>query len=333
MTGTRVGADIRGFYEALGVELAGWAQAEASVRCFADPDAHAHQDRTPSCSVNLETGAWRCWGCGARGGAYDAAIALGLTPRAAIDRMIDYGLTERRTEASARRRRQVVAEPKSRAPAPPHQTSHRALAATESDVARWHRQLQALSWPPRLLRPEHRRLWSRDTLLELGCGWARGRVTIPIRDQAGDLRGVLRYAPSHDRAPKMLAVAGTRLGPVPHPAAAPAGWTLLVEGPPDMISARSQGLPAIAISGDDAWEPTIARQLTGRKVLVAMDCDPPGRAAARRIVADLEAGGVTARAVDLAPGRADGYDLTDWLSDQPLDRRRVVRRLRALAAA
>ena len=101
MTGTRVGADIRGFYEALGVELAGWAQAEASVRCFADPDAHAHQDRTPSCSVNLETGAWRCWGCGARGGAYDAAIALGLTPRAAIDPMIDYGLTERRPEASA----------------------------------------------------------------------------------------------------------------------------------------------------------------------------------------------------------------------------------------
>ena len=224
------------------------------------------------------------------------------------------------------------AEPKSRPPAPPHQTSHRALAATESDVARWHRQLEALSWPPRLLRPEHRRLWSRDTLLELGCGWARGRVTIPIRDQAGNLRGVLRYAPSHDRAPKMLAVAGTRLGPIPHPAAAPARWTLLVEGPPDMISARSQGLPAIAISGDDAWEPPLARQLTGRKVLVAMDCDPPGRAAAQRIVADLEAGGVTARAVDLAPGRADGYDLTDWLSDQPLDRRRVVRRLRALAA-
>ena len=53
-----VGADVRGFYQALGIELPGWAQREASVGCFANPDAHAHGDRDPSCSVNVETGAW-----------------------------------------------------------------------------------------------------------------------------------------------------------------------------------------------------------------------------------------------------------------------------------
>ena len=333
MTGTMARADIRGYYEALGVELPGWAQAEASVRCFADPDAHAHQDRNASCSVNLETGAWRCWGCGARGGAYDAAIALGRTPRAAIDLMIHHGLTERRSPAPLRRRRRADAEPKSRRSVPHPQPRRRALAATEADVARWHRQLAALSWPPSLLRPEQRQLWSRRTLLELGCGWAHGRVTIPIRGQAGDLQGVLRYAPSHDHAPKMLAIPGTRLGLLPHPAAAPSKWTLLVEGPPDMISARSQGLPAIAVSGDDAWDPDAAQQLKGRKVLVAMDCDRPGRQAAQRILTDLDAAGVTASRVDLAPGRDDGYDLTDWFSEQPLERGPIVRRLRALAVA
>ena len=51
MTSTLPGADIRGFYDALGIELAGWATVEASVRCFAHPDAHAHDDRNPSCSV------------------------------------------------------------------------------------------------------------------------------------------------------------------------------------------------------------------------------------------------------------------------------------------
>ena len=74
MTSTLAGADIRGFYSALGIELPEWATVEASVRCFADPDAHAHDDRDPSCSINLTHGAWHCWGCGAKGGAYDAAL-------------------------------------------------------------------------------------------------------------------------------------------------------------------------------------------------------------------------------------------------------------------
>ena len=82
MSGTLPGADVRGFYQALGIELPGWAQREASVGCFANPDAHAHGDRDPSCSVNVETGAWHCWGCGAKGGAFDAAIVRGLDSRA-----------------------------------------------------------------------------------------------------------------------------------------------------------------------------------------------------------------------------------------------------------
>ena len=49
MTGTLPGADVRGFYQSLGIELWGWAQHEAPVRCFADPDAHARGDRDPSC--------------------------------------------------------------------------------------------------------------------------------------------------------------------------------------------------------------------------------------------------------------------------------------------
>jgi hypothetical protein len=116
-------------------------------------------------------------------------------------------------------------------------------------VARWREQLVGV-WPPRVLRAAQRSVWSRTVLLELGCGWERGRIMIPIRGGSGSLRAVLRYAPRHDHAPKMLAVAGTRLGLVPHPAVMPAGWTLLVEGPPDMISAaravcRLLGLRAI----------------------------------------------------------------------------------------
>jgi len=100
----------------------------------------------------------------------------------------------------------------------------------------------------------------------------------PDRDGAGDLRGLLRYAPSHDHAPKMLAARGTRLGLIPHP-----------------------GIR-----------------------------DGAGRDTARRIVGDLKRVGVSGSMVDLARGRSDGYDLSDWLHDRASrDRRELARALGA----
>src|SRR5450755_672794 len=94
MTQTLAGANIRGYYAALGIQIPGWARTEASIRCFAGADAHQRGDRDPSCSVNLEHGAWHCHACGAKGGAFDAATARGYSDRGAIDLMVAYGLTE-----------------------------------------------------------------------------------------------------------------------------------------------------------------------------------------------------------------------------------------------
>ncbi len=77
---TLPGADTRGYYQQLGIHVPEHSRVEASVRCFADPGAHRRDDRDPSCSVNLINGAWQCHGCGARGGAYDAALAKGQHP-------------------------------------------------------------------------------------------------------------------------------------------------------------------------------------------------------------------------------------------------------------
>jgi hypothetical protein len=82
--------DVRGFYARLGVEIPEWASVEAAVSCFADPGAHKNQDRSKSCSVNLASGAWHCWGCGAKGGAYDAALARGLDSRHAFALKVAY---------------------------------------------------------------------------------------------------------------------------------------------------------------------------------------------------------------------------------------------------
>jgi hypothetical protein len=217
MTSTLLGADIRGYYRALGVELLDWAIREASVRRFVDPDAHAHDDRRPSCSVNLESGVYHCWGCGAKGGAYDAAIGiLKFSPREAVDLMIEFGLTERRVaDAGARRPRRPAPPARQRNPSAAKRGAERELETSDAQVRSWQEQLVQLAWAPRTLRPEHRHLWKLATLRELGIGWDGRRLTIPVRDVDGRLRGVLRYAPIATRSPKMIAATGTRLGLIP----------------------------------------------------------------------------------------------------------------------
>jgi hypothetical protein len=327
---TLPGADIRGYYSALAIHLLPTATLEASVRCFADPDAHQHGDRNPSCSVNLQSGAWNCHGCGAHGGAYDAALSKGRTPRSAIDLMIHHGLTEQRKDRTSHQPALRVRPNTSRAKAVVPQVSPRQLAATEADVGRWQQQLATCRWPLPQLRAEQQRLWRRTTIQQLGLGWDRGRITIPIRDRSGRLQGVLRYAPRHTRTTKMLAIPGTRLGLIPHPAAETSTYVVLVEGPPDMIAARSRGIPAIAVPGDHAWDTTWASLLASRQVAIIMDADTTGRAAAKRIEHDLKPYAATVHTIDPAPGRDDGYDLTNWLGphrELPL----TIARLRELA--
>ena len=154
--------------------------------------------------------------------------------------------------------------------------------------------------------------WEPDTLRRWWIGFDGERITVPITDQRGALQGVLRLRVDAWQKPKVLAAAGSRLGLIPHPELV-AGSVVLVEGPSDMLAARSAGLPAIAVPGTHAWRAEWARAFTGRDVTVVMDADRPGREAAVRIAADLQRHGARARVVELDPGRDDGYDLSDWL--------------------
>ena len=319
---TLPGADIRGYYQRLGIQLPERPCFEASVRCFANPGAHRREDRNPSCSVNLVNGAWKCHACGARGGAYDAAWRKGYSPRAAIDLMIAYGLTERRARlqtarellnASARPS-QATSRSRARTRTQEDLDERPALHVTDQDIARWQ---TALSRRPSLLATLAReRGWRYDTIRALELGLDRGRITIPIRDARGELQGLLRYQPKPLGRPKMLFALGSRVGLIPHPTADASKRILLVEGAPDMIAARSRGLPAIAVPGDHAWRATWGDLLAGRQVTIVMDADTQGRAAARRISVDLATYGHP-RIVELASQRDDGYDLTDWLLDHP----------------
>jgi DNA primase len=204
------------------------------------------------------------------------------------------------------------------------------LAADEGDIQQWADRLAAESRLIRLLALE--RAWSYRVIRELELGFDGARITVPIRNADGRLRGILRYAPFGHCDPKMLAVPGTRLGLVPHPARDPSERIVLVEGPPDMIAARSSGLHAIAVPGTNAWQSSWAGLFVGRHITVVMDCDRPGRRAADRIAPTLRPVAKTLELVDLWPEREDGYDLTDRILDRRRVRAYTSRRARTAAA-
>ena len=330
MTGRAPGGDVRGFYAALGVELSGWAHTEAPVRCFADPDSHQHEDRDASCSVNLESGAFNCHGCGAHGGTYDAALATGRSPREAIDLMIAHGLTQRRAPR-ATARNAPPAPARDTSPAASGRTSVRARATRPDAAAQRaadHQTVFAVdgeqigAWAEALcdnrqllqrLRAE--RGWDQRVLRELQVGFDGERITVPIPGEHGAAQGLLRLRVDASQRPKVLAVPGTRLALIPRPAPAQTRvW--LAEGPSDMLAARSSGLRAIAVPGTHAWRAEWSGELVGRRVTVVMDADRPGRQAAARIAGDLERHGAAhVRILELAPSRDDGYDLSDWLRE------------------
>jgi hypothetical protein len=303
------------------------------VRCFADPDAHQHEARDPSTSINLEHGAWHCHGCGARGGAYDAALALGHDPRSAIELMIRHGLTERRGTTRRRRpHRRPGARRISTGRTAPVATTIRDKAerrppVSESDLQRWH----LLGRVDLLHRLALTRGWRGETVRRLQLGLDDDQVTIPVRDEHRDLVALLRYQPDRQPGqPKIRAAYRSRRALFPHPAAEASRELLLVEGEPDAIAARSRELPAIAIPGVDGWQPEWSTLFAGRVVTIALDADLQGRACARQVANDLAGHAAVVELVDLAPGRSDGYDLTDWLLAHPADAQQTCEQLHRL---
>lgn len=300
---------VRAFYGHLGITLLRATGSEAPARCFASPDAHRRDDRDPSVSVNLKSGAWLCHGCGARGGAYDAALLRGHTPRSAMDLLISHRLAEPRREIPSRRAFRSATRPASTT-GPPDVSPRPAVS--EQEVAGWADRLAGRTALVARLATE--RAIIAEVLTHFQIGFDGRRIMIPVRDADDKLVGVLRWLPFDRRgAPKMLALPGSRRTLFPAPERLPPGPVLLCEGEPDALAAHSAGLAAVALPGVAGWRHEWARRFVDRAVTIVMDCDGEGRGCARRIALDLTVADVSAVVIDLAAGREDGYDLADHL--------------------
>ena len=312
---------VREFFSELGVTLPGNATTgSVSVPCFANPSAHNHEDRRPSCSVNLDTGQWRCHGCGAHGGAYDAAVARGQPPSVAADLAKRHGLfvDDREQTTSAR---------------PRTATSRRAAPSlpSEAQVRTWREAL--LGNEMLLARLFELRGWTREAIGALELGIDGNRVTFPIRNADSQLVGLLRYAPNPAarKGPKMLAAKGTPRQLFPPPETLPADATLhLVEGEPDAVAMRSLGLASVAVPGVQGWRPEWAPRFAGRHVVLTCDLDADGRELMAQAGRDLLPHAATVRVVDMDASREDGGDVGDLVREAAQDGASGLAEARAL---
>jgi hypothetical protein len=194
-------------------------------------------------------------------------------------------------------------------------------------VQSWAGRLQ--SHGPALARLHELKGWSPATLARMQIGFDGRRVTLPVRGPERQLQGVLRYLPGGE--PKMLAAAGTPRDLFPAPELFGHDRPLwLVEGEPDAVSARELGLPAVGLPGVGSWARHAhvwVPRFAGRRLVVLMDCDGPGRETASRIAVDLS-GTAEVRVLQLDFSRDDGHDLGDELAVAARAGELAVRRLR-----
>lgn len=209
-----------------------------------------HAEKTPSFTVNKETGEWYCHGCG-EGGAEKEFIA----------KFFDVPLDVAKYAVSYWNKKHTFPFP------------------TEEQVKAWNEELK--------LRPTELKVlygfgFTDEIIDHLQLGYDDTRITIPIRSRTGYLVNIRKYLPPHRRIDggnnaKCLNIRGLgsrRYWPYE---AFDEQQVFIVEGEKDCISARSQGLNAVTGTGGSAIPTEEIALFRDKDVVIMVDCDKVGQ--------------------------------------------------------
>lgn len=251
-------------------------RGEVVVRCI------FHKDDSPSLSINVENGKFRCFAphCPAyRGGNYKRFddFVKGSIP----------GVL-------------VTDEP---IPAQVIEGYHAILLADSSRLA-WLRDRRGLS---------------EATLREYRIGWDSDRFTIPVRER-DEIVNIRKYKPEAKN--DKVINHGTGHGrPRLFPEVGSVGPVYLLEGEMDTLLARQLGYPGHTVtSGAGQWHSSLDASLQGRDVYIVYDMDKAGVNGANVIAQRLVKVAASVRIVSLPlPGTHEMKDFSNLFHDRKVD--------------
>ncbi len=261
-----------------------------------------------SLSLNMESGAYVCYRCEARG------------------KVRDYW--EERPKLTRREREQAKLKKVFEVPPMPSSATINDPAGAPLD---WKRHLQGLK--PLLDTPGAQYLAGRGLVPELchaagtrfSANWykwcRRAAVVFPIYDRADSLVAAQgRYIDRRDD-PKTRDAGPKSLGVFSTPGVWDAPAVIVTEAPIDALSVAAAGYPALALCGKEApkW---LFKKCAFRRVLLAFDADEVGDKAAQQAAANFEQ--FAARCARLRPDSGKDWNeflqlagrdgLADWLA-------------------
>jgi hypothetical protein len=271
---------VREFFEGeMGVKLPAPNVAnEVAVSC------PFHRDGKPSMSINLDTGMWKCFSCGASGDMYTLYEELHgvdfATAKAAVDKG-DFLPT-----------------------------------VPEEEVDDWNEAL--LEDQVRLKWLKTKRGITKDTVKKFRLGWNGSRITIPVLDSARRIVNVRMYKPNTPGKDKVISYkagyGATRLFPLYN---LDKKSVVLFEGEMDTLLGCDLGLPAIGTTGGaGTWKSAWSRFFTGKNVYICYDRDIQGVAGAAKVAKALLRHAKAVYVVELPIDKlreSGGQDFTDYI--------------------
>lgn len=263
----------------LGITWRPTGYGEARIKCPL-PD---HQDKHPSCNVNLTTGLWYCHSCGVGGNMNQLARGIG--------KQIEIKSVPVRTRPQGQRK-----------PLPNIEWVQRGCNDLINDT----------EWLS-LLGQE--RLITLSTVKKFSLRGYKECVIIPVYDVRGSLVNVKVWnahrLPSRNKMMPWTIGHGTH----PFPGVALKESTLLyLEGEGDVLAAWSAGIPAITLGGAGNRITKYPSVWKDKHLFLCYDRDKAGYEAENRNFAELTDAGALVTKIDLRElGGNEGEDFTDVL--------------------
>lgn len=187
---------------------------------------------------------------------------------------------------------------------------------TKDELDAWTEAL--LASPKSLAIMREKRGYTIETIKRFGIGINKGRYTIPVYNETGELVNVRRYLPDARQASeKMLNTTGHGKASLFLPDALLNGEEVLItEGETDAMLARQYGFNAMShTSGASVWMDAWSHKFEGKHVFVCYDVDDAGRSGAIKVGNSVSRYAAGAYIVQL-PLRTKGADITNYFVDQ-----------------